>query len=205
MKAARKMASDSGRSQPGSSLTASGLDQTLGEGPSRPLPAKAARKKHVIVISSDSDEEDNAEAGFLAVASHIRLPILLHMQKHLPFLRRNLRRSFTQTCKALGANLRTSGKPQKPVEYVYRYKLADFTNYTYNSLSTPTWTEYRELVTEWRCAFCDLMGELNSRDVLMLHLQRDHSDAVSIEWTDTVSITLWIACRNSCCGFRMVV
>ncbi|KIP11900.1 hypothetical protein PHLGIDRAFT_114212 [Phlebiopsis gigantea 11061_1 CR5-6] len=154
-------------------------------GPSRPVPAKAARKTHVIVISSDSEEEqDKAEAEFLAVASHIRLPIRLHVHKHLPFLRRNLRRSFMQTCSALGVASRAPGKPQYPIEYVYRYKLSDFTSVTYNYLNAPTWTEYRELVTEWRCAFCDLLGELSSQEMLSLHLRRDHSDVASTEWTD---------------------
>lgn len=157
--------------------------------PRRHMATKAARKTQIIVISSDSEPEiDDPAIAFHAFALHIKLPIRLQRRGCLPFLRRNLRHSFLLTCRNLGMAVQSTGKPEQPIEYVYRYKPIGPENIISGPSGADTWSEYRELISEWRCPFCDLLGALPTETMLRFHLTRDHKDVASTDWIHRVRI-----------------
>ncbi|EKM56487.1 uncharacterized protein PHACADRAFT_253645 [Phanerochaete carnosa HHB-10118-sp] len=144
-------------------------------------PQKAKRMQEIVIISSDSEEEDPQEdqAGFLAAAASFRVGIRLQVHKRVPFLLQNLRKSFTRTCELRGVPTLPPKQPEKAIKYTYRFRIPQ--DLFPGQVPTPRWSEYRELVTEWRCPFCDLLGRLNTEQMLRYHLAQGHAD-VQMTW-----------------------
>ncbi|EKM49415.1 uncharacterized protein PHACADRAFT_201677 [Phanerochaete carnosa HHB-10118-sp] len=144
-------------------------------------PQKAKRIQEIVVTSSDSEEEDpqGDQAGFLAAAASFRVGIRLQIHKRVPFLLWNLRKSFIRTCELRGVPTLPPKQPEKAIKYTYRFRVLQ--DLFPGQVPTPRWSEYRELVTEWRCPFCDLLGHLNTEQMLCYHLAQNHAD-VQMTW-----------------------
>ena len=152
----------------------------------------AARKRQeVILISSDSESDDDdgrKQLEFFAAAAQYRIGIRMQVAKKLPFLVRNLRRSFLLTCREKGIPVKPVTTPEKPIQYTYRYRLRNHSDMLGGS---SVWSEYEEDVTTWRCPVCNLLGVLNTEEMLRYHLVHDHSE-LDMKWTKNVSASLFL-------------
>jgi hypothetical protein len=154
---------------------------------------KAARKRReIIVISSgseseDTDDIDEKQLAFLSAAAPYRIGIRLQVHKKLPFLARNLRRSFMYTCHARGVPVYPASNSPIPIQLTYRYPVEPRIDMLGNRPATDGWAEYQETLGQWRCPLCDLLGVLNTKEMLQFHLTNDHPE-VSATWTKEVSV-----------------
>lgn len=158
-------------------------------------PLKAARKPEIesIYVSSSSEESDPPDSDedhsdLIAAFGGLTIPTRLRIHKCLPFLLRNLRAGFRAHCVAAGIPTHPRDKPKTPVRIVYRYHLQD-DHSSESSESDDEWEEEVGESYEWECPICDLHGTMNTRDMVVYHLQRDHTDAES-SWEDLVKITV---------------
>lgn len=160
---------------------------------SPPRPKKTMRKREVIVISSDSEEEDpqGDQAGFIAVSASYRVGIRLQIHKRIPFLVRNLRKSFVRTCKLRNVPVHPPKQPENPVKYTYRFRAPQ--DLFPGQVATESWSEYHELVMEWQCPFCNLLGRLNTEEMLCYHFARDHAE---VQMTRAIEVSV-LTC--TCC------
>lgn len=153
--------------------------------------SKAARKTNTeaIYVSSTSEESeppDGDEDHFDLISAFARLtvPTRLRVHKCLPFLMRNLRLGFRVHCAAVGIPIYPKTTPPNPTRILYRYYLEDGGT-SESPEPDDDWEEVVGESREWECPICDLHSSMNTRDMVVYHLQRDHAE-VDASWEDLV-------------------
>ncbi|KAJ3725964.1 hypothetical protein C8R42DRAFT_718219 [Lentinula raphanica] len=133
------------------------------------------------LVSDNEVAEDDAESDVAVVGDSIGTeslsvpsdalvqalkPLLFHFPlRNLPFLRRNLRIAFK------GSFMQTTTLIQAPHEVILRVLLRATSDQSRWSFSLNTWS----------CPLCNLLGELESREMLETHLHWHHSE-VNVFW-----------------------
>ncbi|KAI0084749.1 hypothetical protein BDY19DRAFT_1060135 [Irpex rosettiformis] len=166
--------SDSSESDAERDLSSSGLEYTDAE--------PEEQRREIIIISSDSESSDSSSAEheslmrlFKALAPLLRSHVW-HLYGRTPFLTRNLRAGFHQHCIDLGIPTYPSTTPDAPFQATYRFRLTD----------TDEWEDHVRASLEWICPLCDLHGKFNTRDMLVYHIEKDHSE-VHHAWSEAPS------------------
>lgn len=70
------------------------------------------------------------------------------------------------------------------MEVVYRYYPGGYDEDEDSSDEEQEYQEWTGSMTEWCCPLCQLHEPFKTRDVLVFHLRRDHSE-VQVSWTET--------------------
>ncbi|KAI0674536.1 hypothetical protein C8Q78DRAFT_1015392 [Trametes maxima] len=169
----------------------------------RPL-GKAARKRKITTngprdevielssdVESDSDIDELLDAFDALTSGHVRL----RERGRLPFLLRNLRAGFENRCLRGGVRVYPEQKPQAPVKVAYRYFPDRYDSEKAGDASSSSDEEHQEWVgrmTQWCCPLCQLHQPFRTRDMLVFHLRRDHSD-VKVSWSkfNSEGISRW--------------
>ena len=162
-------------------------------------PKLAARKHEVIEISSDEeppssesdDEYHDVRAAFQSIA------ILTHLLRHkhmsrpsaLPFLVRNLRKGFLSACERDGVRTHPRSVPRRPVRVILRNPASASQDH-YASDDHDVEEHDGGHLNVWQCPLCDLLGELNSREMLLYHMEHDHDEVIT-KWLEQVSIVIY--------------
>ncbi len=144
----------------------------------------------VIYISSDSEDSDPEEppesedddvSELLDAFEPLSISARLRSHRSLPFLVRNLRKSFLSHCQAKGISTGPKTAPTRRLRMVYKYFVGDDEVNT----TEEDWVEHSGSSIEWICAFCDLHGAFNTRELLEYHLSNDHKE-VETTWENKV-------------------
>ncbi|KAG2146272.1 hypothetical protein DEU56DRAFT_787230 [Suillus clintonianus] len=153
-------------------------------------PHNIARKQTESSSESDVAEEDETPADIpsdtlIQALENISLTTIRLARLHrLPFMLRNLRKGFLSRCKSLGIDPSRSIPPPKPITVVYNC-IAQTAEDRYLEQQ-----ETRTTMADWRCPLCDLHGIFPVQQMLIAHLQWDHSGVGF--WWDMDDYTLWI-------------
>ena len=92
-------------------------------------------------------------------------PIRMQATRHLPFLRRNLRRGFISRCADALIPIHPDQK-RVSLEVVYDYLDGNV---------------FKAKIDDWLCPLCNLFGKFTTQATLFCHLKWDHQDIVC-EW-----------------------
>ncbi|KAJ3526161.1 hypothetical protein NM688_g8293 [Phlebia brevispora] len=156
-------------------------------------PAKAARKIEVeaIYVSSDSEEpppsdSDEDHDALLKAFEALTIPTLLHVDKRLPFLRRNLRTGFLNRCEEEGIRTLPKDEPAQPLRVIYRFRpdADDESDTSESSTDEDDWEEDVGETRKWECPVCDIFGVMNTREMLVFHLEGHHREEIDTSWED---------------------
>ncbi|KAF8631491.1 hypothetical protein AX15_002378 [Amanita polypyramis BW_CC] len=99
---------------------------------------------------------------FRAFNRHTDPPFSLQDEKRLPFLLRNLRKSFQVLCRNL--NIPSIPEDDDKGSVLVRYEHV-----------ANAWFE--RTLPKWFCPLCDLLGRFETREMLKVHLGLDHKEA----------------------------
>jgi hypothetical protein len=118
----------------------------------------------------------------------IALPAL-QMQKagRLPFLPRQLRRGFEHRCRLAGVPIDGDKGKSVYLNVIYKFKAKN---------ENGTIHEYQAQTDAWLCPLCALHGFLKSRQMLVKHLEWDHSE-VSCSWQEIGHVRYLVTSSDS--------
>jgi len=105
----------------------------------------------------------------------------LRMQKtgQLPFLLRNLRRTFVYRCRLLGISTKPTAFSDESLKIWLIFRLQ--TNGAVLEGPQGYSDEHQTCMTSWSCPLCDLHGRFETQVMLQKHIEWDHSE-VGTRW-----------------------
>lgn len=109
---------------------------------------------------------------FRAFHLHTDSPYFFQQTKQLPFLLRNLRKSFRVLCRTLGIPSTRLPEDEQGSTLVRYEHLAN--------------VSFESSLPKWFCPLCDLFGQFETREMLRIHLALDHKN-VFFEWIQSAA------------------
>ncbi|RDX54799.1 hypothetical protein OH76DRAFT_999861 [Lentinus brumalis] len=145
-------------------------------------PVLVSDAEEVIVLS---DSEDDVEELYRALDALTLSEARMQKRKRLPFLLKNLWKGFTYQCQRHGVRTSPPNAPRGAVKVVFKYYL-EANDSGASSDSSSDAREYQTYVgsmADWRCPMCELHKPFPTREMLIFHLSRDHSE-VKVSWRE---------------------
>ncbi|KAI0341360.1 hypothetical protein BDW22DRAFT_1358864 [Trametopsis cervina] len=131
-------------------------------------------RRETIVITSDSEHAESSSdddlPSLLTALGPLLAPAILQREGALPFLARNVRQCFITHCREIGIPVFPVIGPGIGLRVVYKFRATE----------DDDWQESHGSRQDWRCPLCDIHGVFNTREMLVYHLDCDHSEVASI-------------------------
>ncbi|TFK86659.1 hypothetical protein K466DRAFT_587037 [Polyporus arcularius HHB13444] len=145
-------------------------------------PVLVSDAEEVIVLS---DSEDDVEELYRALDALTLSEARMQKRKRLPFLLKNLWKGFMYQCQRHGVRTSPPNAPRGAVKVVFKYYL-EANDSGASSDSSSDAREYQTYVgsmADWRCPMCELHKPFPTREMLIFHLSRDHTE-VKVSWRE---------------------
>ncbi len=145
-------------------------------------PVLVSDAEEVIVLS---DSEDDVEELYRALDALTLSEARMQKRKRLPFLLKNLWKGFMYQCQRHGVRTSPPNAPRGAVKVVFKYYLEANDSGASSDSSTDA-REYQTYVgsmADWRCPMCELHKPFPTREMLLFHLSRDHTE-VKVSWRE---------------------